>query len=70
MPVAAQILMALDLATETASVEASGGCDVEISVSKDINARASGGSDIRYKGNASVSETRASGASSVKKVGK
>ncbi len=57
------------LITDVASVEASGGCDVEITVNKDLNASASGGSDVRYKGSASVKETRSSGSSSVKKVG-
>jgi hypothetical protein len=57
-----------DLLSETANVAASGGCDVEISVSKDINARASGGSDVRYRGSPSVRENNASGSSSVKRV--
>ncbi len=59
-----------ELITDAASVEASGGCDVEITVNKDLNANASGGSDVRYKGNASVNKTSSSGSSSVKKVGK
>lgn len=56
--------------TESASVEASGGSDVEIAVNKNISARASGGSDIRYKGNASETEISSSGSGSVKKTGK
>jgi hypothetical protein len=59
-----------ELITDAASVEASGGCDVEITVNKDLNANASGGSDVRYKGSASVNKTSSSGSSSVKKVGK
>lgn len=59
-----------DLSAQTANVSASGGSDVEIAVAKDLEARASGGSDIRYRGSASVSTTNASGSSSVKKVGK
>jgi hypothetical protein len=59
-----------DLMTETADVGASGGCDVELSVSKDISARASGGSDVRYRGSPSVRENNASGSSSVKRVGR
>ena len=59
-----------DLFAQTANISASGGCDVEITVAKDIAARASGGSDIRYRGAAAVTQTSASGSSSVKKVGK
>ena len=59
-----------DLVTETTSVEASGGSDVEITVNKELNARASGGSDVFYRGSASVSEVKSSGSSSVKKTGR
>ena len=56
-----------DLISEVATINASGGSDVEITVNKDLDAKASGGSDIYYKGGASVKETRSSGASSVKR---
>jgi hypothetical protein len=54
-----------NLATDVCSVEASGGSDVEITVNRELTARASGASDISYKGAASVKESKASGASSV-----
>ena len=53
------------LVTETCSAEASGGSDIEITATKEMNAKASGASDIRYKGSASLKESRSSGASSV-----
>lgn len=53
------------LTAEICSVEASGGSDVEITVNKELSAHASGASDITYKGAASVSESKTSGASSV-----
>ncbi len=56
------------LVSDAASLEASGGCDIEITVNKELNADASGGSDIRYKGSASMQDKKSSGASSVKKV--
>jgi hypothetical protein len=59
-----------DLSAQTVNISASGGSDAEIAVSKDITARASGGSDIRYRGTATVTNTNTSGSSSVKKVGK
>jgi hypothetical protein len=58
------------LVVETANLEASGGCDIELTVNGSLTASASGGSDIRYKGGAKFNETRSSGASSVKKVGR
>lgn len=55
------------LTADVCSVEASGGSDVEITVNKELSARASGASDITYKGTAAVKESKASGASSVSK---
>lgn len=55
-----------DLAAEVCDLEASGGSDIEVSASQAISARASGASDIYYKGNPTVKEAKASGASSVK----
>jgi hypothetical protein len=56
-----------NLITDYCEAEASGGSDVEITANKEISARASGASDISYKGNAALKESKASGASSVSK---
>lgn len=55
-----------DLVTEICNLQASGGCDIEITANKELSARASGASDIHYKGQPNVKEAKASGASSVK----
>lgn len=55
-----------DLVAEVCDLEASGACDIEVTANRELSARASGASDIHYKGNPSVKETKASGASSVK----
>lgn len=54
-----------NLAADMCSIDASGGSDVEITVNKELSARASGASDVSYKGSASVKESKTSGASSV-----
>jgi Putative auto-transporter adhesin, head GIN domain len=56
-----------DLITENCRAEASGASDVKITVNKDLKVDASGASDIQYKGTASISDFRTSGASSLKK---
>ncbi len=53
------------LTTEVCDIEASGGCDVEITASKELSAKATGASDISYKGKPALKEVKASGASSV-----
>lgn len=58
------------LEAETATVGASGGSDVEITVTKQLTANASGGSDVSYRGNASSVTSNKSGGGSVKKSGK
>lgn len=55
-----------DLNAEVCDLEASGGSDIEVTASQAISARASGASDIHYKGSPTVKEAKASGASSVK----
>ncbi|HEU4903028.1 MAG TPA: head GIN domain-containing protein [Flavisolibacter sp.] len=55
-----------ELAADVCDLEASGACDIEVTANREISARASGASDIHYKGNPSVKEAKASGASSVK----
>ncbi|MDB5205760.1 MAG: hypothetical protein JWR72_835 [Flavisolibacter sp.] len=55
-----------DLVTEICDIEASGGSDVQITANRELTAKASGASDINYKGTPAVKEVKASGASSVK----
>jgi hypothetical protein len=55
-----------DLVADVCDLEASGACDIEITANRELSARASGASDIHYKGNPTVKEAKASGASSVK----
>lgn len=54
-----------DLVAETCELEASGACDIEVTANKELSARASGASDIQYKGKPTIKEAKASGASSV-----
>ncbi len=51
-------LKAFDLITQTARLEASGGSDIKIFVEDELEARASSGSDIKYKGNPRNLDTR------------
>ena len=60
-------IKAFDLLSENADIELSGAGDVDIYASVKVDARTSGSSSIRYKGNATVSSD-ISGAGSVKKV--
>jgi hypothetical protein len=53
------------LISDIARVDVSGGSDVEITVNKELSAKASGASDINYRGNPSVKESNTSGASSI-----
>jgi hypothetical protein len=57
------------LTADICYLECSGGSDIDITVNKELEADASGGSDIRYKGTAVVKKTSSSGGSSVKKRG-
>lgn len=56
-----------DLMSTSCKVEASGASDVNITVSKTLDAHASGASSIDYKGEAVITNLDVSGASSVKK---
>lgn len=58
-----------DLITDYCEANASGASDIQLTVNKEINAIASGSSDISYKGSATASNIKSSGASSVKKSG-
>ncbi len=58
---------AYDLLAEVCTAKASGASDVNITVSKELNAHASGASEIYYKGSAVIKEIQSSGASSIKR---
>ena len=53
-------IKAFDLVVQRAHLEASGGSDIKVTVEEEIDARASGGSDIEYRGNPSVVDTNTS----------
>lgn len=57
-----------DLAVENCTVDANGGSDVSITANGQLDAKSSGGSDVHYKGNAVIKESKSSGGGSVKKV--
>ena len=58
---------AYDLVTDVCTAKASGASDVNITVNKELNAHASGASDIYYKGSAVIKDIESSGASTVKR---
>lgn len=58
-----------ELTAEYAIVQASGGSDAGISVTKEMAAEASGGSDVNYKGNPVIKYKSANGGGSVSKKG-
>lgn len=59
---------AYELSSETCQVHSSGGSDVNVNVSKSIDAHASGGSDIHYKGTPTETKTNKSGSSDIRRV--
>ena len=56
-----------DLSADNCHIKASGASDVKITVNKELSAQATGASDIRYKGAASMRDLHSSGSSSVSK---
>ena len=54
-----------NLVTDNCIIQASGGSDIEITVNKELYAEASGASDVRWKGKATVKGAHASGSGSV-----
>ncbi|MEO6489422.1 MAG: head GIN domain-containing protein [Ferruginibacter sp.] len=56
-----------ELSTDVCTAKASGASDINITVNKELNANASGASNIFYKGEAVIKELKSSGASSVSK---
>ena len=61
-------LKAYELITQSARLEASGGSDIKVYVEEDIDARASGGADIKYRGNPQNVQSRDSSGGDVSKV--
>jgi hypothetical protein len=59
---------AYELISEYAKVQASGGSDVDIYVTKGLEASASGGGDVNYKGDASLKKTSSSKSGDVRHV--
>ena len=62
-------LKGYDLVVENCSAHASGASDIKITVTKELNARASGASGVYYKGDCVIRDLHSSGASSVSKKG-
>ena len=58
-----------DLIPEVCTAKASGASDINITVNKELNAHASGASDIYFKGDGVIKDIHTSGASSVSKKG-
>lgn len=56
-----------DLVAENAFISASGGSDAKISVTRELGVSVSGGSDVHYKGNATIKYKSTSGGSSLSK---
>jgi hypothetical protein len=60
-------LNAYDLVADMCKISASGGSDSHITVNKELNVEASGGSDVFYKGTAVIRQLSSSGSSTVSK---
>lgn len=58
-----------DLSVDNCTADASGGSDVDVTVTREIRASASGGSDVYYRGAATLAESHKSGGSDIKKRG-
>ena len=56
-----------DLTTETCDAEASGASSVSVTVNKELSAKATGASDVNYKGTGMIRDIKTSGASNVSK---
>jgi len=57
------------LSTDNCEADASGGSGIYVTANKEMNGRASGGSDIYYKGTATIKTSDASGGSGIRKKG-
>lgn len=62
----ASSMKSYDLKVDYCKLDASGASDIRITVNKELNARASGGSSINYKGEGLIRDISSGGASSVK----
>ena len=60
-------LDAYDLESDVVNIQASSGASAKVSAVKELNANASSGADVRFKGNPSKSRTDSSSGGSVKK---
>ena len=58
-----------ELVADNCEVEASGASDIKVTVNKELNARASGASDVHYRGEGVIRDLKTSGASSVSRRG-
>ena len=58
-----------DLTTEICTVKASGASDINITVSKELNASASGASNVFYQGSGMIKDVKSSGASTISRKG-
>ena len=58
---------AYDMVTDYCDAEASGASSIQITVNKELSAKATGASDVHYKGEAVIRDLKSSGASSVSK---
>jgi len=58
-----------DLVADNCDVDANGASDIKITVNKELNARASGASDVHYRGDCVIRDLKTSGASSVSRRG-
>lgn len=58
-------LLAYGLTAKYAILHCSGGSDIQVTVEKEMYAEASGGSDVHYKGNPQVKDSRSSGGSDI-----
>lgn len=56
---------AFELTAAKANVSASGGSDIYVTVDQELKAEASGGSDVKYKGNATIIKSESSGGSDI-----
>ncbi|MBD0293621.1 MAG: DUF2807 domain-containing protein [Flavisolibacter sp.] len=56
---------AFDFRTNTANIDASGACNVRLTIDKELSVRLSGASNVAYKGNAMIRDIKTSGASGV-----
>ncbi|TAD85196.1 MAG: DUF2807 domain-containing protein [Bacteroidetes bacterium] len=59
---------AFELETDFCEINTSGASDVNITVQKEMKVKASGSSDVKYRGAGSLREVSSSGASTVKKI--